>query len=228
MAKKRLTRKQLLKEPDEFITTTGRVIAWTKANTKAMIIGVVLFFALIIGVSVYGYINEKRSNTAHMMYGQAVAKYQEQAAQKSEAEALSAVSEDFNALIDTYGSLPAGQLGRIFYGHISMAAKAYDQAISHYQKALDDLRGDSSLAHIILNGMATAYQQKGEYPQAVENYRKIVDGPGSMLKDAALFNLGMLYKQLGKPEESRKAYQQLSTDFPNSMYADIVREKIAG
>ena len=228
MAKKKVTRKQLLKEPDEFMTTTGKVIGWAKENTKALVIGVSVFFVLIIIVSVYGYINEKSSTTAQLMFSQAVTKYQTVAQQKTDEDALAAVSADFDALLKSHGNQPAGRFGRIFYGHISTTGKAYDQAIVHYQSALDDFGDDSSMTNVILNGLGSAYQQKGEYPQAIENYKKIVDGPGSMLKDAALFNLGKLYAQIGKAEESKKAYRQLSADFPNSMYANIVREKIAG
>lgn len=228
MAKKRVTRKQLLKEPDEFITTTGKLIAWAKDNAQALVIGVVGFFILIIGISVYGYVQQNRSESAQAMFSQAVTKYQAEAEKKSESEALAAVSADFDKLIESYGNQSAGQLGRVFYGHINLAGKAYDQAITHYEKAMDKVDRNTSLTNIILNGLATAYQQKGEYPQAIEKFRKIADGTDLMLKDAALFNLGKLYEQLGKSEESKKAYQQLRDDFPGSMYSSIAREKVAG
>jgi tetratricopeptide (TPR) repeat protein len=228
MAKKRVTRKQLLKEPDEFITTTGKLIAWAKDNLQAIVIGAVGFFMLIIGISIYGYIQQNRSDAAQVMFSQAVTKYQTEAEKKSEGEALTAVSADFDKLIESYGNQPAGQLGRVFYGHICLAGKAYDQAISHYEKAMANVDGDTSLTNIVLNGLATAYQQKGEYSHAIEKFRMIADGTDLMLKDAALFNLGKLYEQIGKFEESKKAYQQLRDDFPTSMYSSIAREKVAG
>lgn len=228
MAKKRLTRKQLLKEPDEFITTTGKLIAWAKDNSKSLVMGVVGFFMLIIGISVYGYIQQDRSDTAQLMFSQAVTKYQTEAEKKSEGEALAAVSADFDKLIESYGNQPAGQLGRVFYGHISLAGKVYDQAVIHYEKAMDNVDGDASLTNIILNGLATAYQQKGDHSKAIEKFRMIVDGTDVMLKDAALFNLGKLYEQIGKSEESKKVYQQLRDNFPTSMYSSIAREKVAG
>lgn len=228
MAKKRVTRKQLLKEPDEFITSTGKLIAWARENSRSLGIGAVIFFTLMIGLSAYFYFNERRANTAQMMFGRALTKYQTELGQKGNVEALAAVSADFDLLISKYGHLPAGKLGRVYYGHISSAGLDYDKAIGHYQKALDELGGESSLTNIILNGLATAYQQKGEYPKAIEQYRKMVDGSTAILKDAALFNLGKLYGQIGEADKSREAYQQLSTDFPDSMYADIVGEKIAG
>jgi tetratricopeptide (TPR) repeat protein len=225
MAKKRVTRKQLLKEPDEFITSTGKLIGWARENSRSLGIGAGIFFALIIGLSAYIYFNERRASTAQMMFSQALTKYQTELDKKGNVEALAAVRADFDLLISKYGNLPAGKLGRVFYGHVSNSGLDYDKAIGHYQKALDDFGGESSLTNIILNGLATAHHEKGEYPQAIERYRKILEGSTIILKDVALFNLGKLYEQIGEAEKSREAYQQLSTDFPDSMYANIVREK---
>jgi len=225
MAKKRVTRKQLLKEPDEFITTTGQLINWAKENAKALGIGSTLFFTIIIAVSIYAFVNEKRSASAHLMFGEAISKYQREAGTKDGTEAMSAVSGDFDALIDSYGGQPAGKLGRLFYGHMGTMANDFDKAIEHYQKALEDYGDDVSLSNIIHNGLGTAYQQKGDYAKAIEHFQKVADGSGTALKDAALFNMGKLLKQLGKEEDSRAAYQRLKDDFPDSTYTGIVREK---
>lgn len=226
MAKKRVTRKQLLKEPDEFITTTGLLINWAKENAKALGIGSTLFFVVIISVSIYVFVNEKRSSAAHLMFGQAVLKYQSEAQTKDGAGAMSAVSGDFDALIDSYGGQPAGKLGRLFYGHMGTMANDFDKAIESYQNALKDFGDDASLSNVIHNGLASAYQQKGDYPKAVEHYQIIADGDSMTLKDAALFHLGKLLKQLGREEESRQAYQKLAENHPASTYAGIAREKI--
>jgi tetratricopeptide (TPR) repeat protein len=225
MAKKKVTRKQLLKEPDEFITITGQLIAWAKENTKALGIGATLFFAIIIAVSIYAFVNGRRATAANMMFGQALEKYQTEAGEKGGLAAFSAVSGDFDTLIDSYGGQPAGKLGRLFYGHMGAMAEDHDKAIAYYQRALNDFGDDPALRNIIHNGLGAAYQQKGDYPKAIAHFQKVADGPDSVLKDAALFNLGKLFGQLGKTEESRQAYQRLMDDFPNSPYANIAREK---
>jgi len=226
MAKNRLTRKQLLKEPDEFLTTASKLIRWAKENTRSLIVGACIFFGVVLFISFYIYFQQDRANKAETLLGQALAKYQTEMETQDASAALAAARSDFETLLSSYGGLSAGRLGTLIYGHICLAGQAYDDAISLYQKALTNFGIESSLHNVILNGLGTAYQQKGEYPRAVDYFKQLVDSPSPVLKDVALFNLGRLYGQLGQTEESRKAYQKLSSEFPQSMYANVVKEKV--
>ena len=228
MAKNRITRKQLLKEPDEFLTISGKLIAWAKDHTRTVIWAGAALLVVVIGLSSYVYIHKRQANAAEIMLGQAVAKYQSVLETKDAVAALAAVKGDFDTLIASYGHLPGGRLGNLIYGHLCLAGQDYDAAIIHYNVALSYYGAESDLGNIILNGLGTAYLQKGEYPQAVEQFKKLVANSSSVLKDNALFNLGHLYKQLGQAEESQKAYRQLSADFPQSMYATLAGEETAG
>ena len=64
MAKTRLTRKQLLKEPDEFITLTGRTIQWSRQNAKALLLCGVALLVAMAAVSGYLYYNQNRETAA--------------------------------------------------------------------------------------------------------------------------------------------------------------------
>lgn len=226
MAKNRVTRKKLLKEPDEFLTTAGKLIRWGKDNTRTLVIGGCIFFGVVLLISGYSVFKQRKANTAEILFGQALNKYQVEIATKDASAALEATRSDYDALLASYGGQPAGRLGAVLYGHICLAGRAYDDAIAHYQESLTYFGTDSSLGNVILNGLGTAYQQKGEYPQAVVYFKQIADGSSPVLKDVALFNLGRLYGQLGKTEDSRTAYQRLSTEFPQSIYTNVVKEKV--
>ncbi len=228
MAKKRVTRKQLLKEPDEFITTTGRLIGWAKENTRTLICGVSLFFGLVLVIAGYGVFKAHQASKAEDALSQALVKYQAASGDNQEIKALSTVRADFDALLNDYSRQPAGRVGRIIYGHYCLAGEAFDDAIKHYQMALAHFENDPSLSNVILNGLGSAHQQKGEYEQAMTYYKKIAAGTNPVLKDAALFNLGQLHEQMGETAERQKVFEQLGTDFPDSFYANLVREKAGG
>ena len=109
MAAKRLTRKQLLNEPDGFFTLTGGFIGWAKDNLKTLIYGVALFFGILVLVAGYRYYNEKRANAASNLLGQNIALFQEAASKQDGKEAFEAAKPALSvSLTSSAASLPAG------------------------------------------------------------------------------------------------------------------------
>ena len=96
MAKqKRVTRKQLLKEPDEFITLTGRIIRWGRQYARQVAYGAGAGLILLVVIAAYGYFSRNAENKAYLLLDQAVDKYE---TQKKGMDALSAYEgsrEDF-------------------------------------------------------------------------------------------------------------------------------------
>jgi tetratricopeptide (TPR) repeat protein len=223
MAKNRVTRKKLLNEPDEFITTAARVMEWARENTRSVVVGTCILLGVAALLSIYSYHRQARADAAETLLGNALGKYQATMDDKDATAALEAVRDEFDELSASFGGTPAGRLGEVIYGNICIAGQNYDDAVVQYKKSLAKFGMESSLSNVILNGLATAYQQKGDYNQAVSYYKQMADGTGRVLKDAALYNLGRLYSQLGKAEEGRNAYERLGAEFPQSMYADLVK-----
>ena len=46
------------------------------------------------------------------------------------------------------------------------------------------------------------------------------------IKDEALFNLGELYAAIGDKDKSIDAFNKILSDYPGSMYTEIVKEKV--
>jgi predicted negative regulator of RcsB-dependent stress response len=223
------SRKELIKGPDEFITLTGKLIRWARNNTKPLIIGTCAFFVLIALISVYRIYNTQRERSAAVLLSQNLTAYLEaRNLENNSDKALATVRPEFERLIAEYGGQPAGRAGRLLLAHVALSGHASDEAIALYRKALSDFSGDPSLHNILRNGLATAYMQKGDQGAAIEHFQAVATGKSVLLKDAALFHLGYLYSTLGEAEKSRQAYLQLKSDFPDSMYSDIAREKAAG
>ena len=223
MAKNRVTRKQLLNEPDEFITTANRAMNWARENTRTLVVGGCVILVVAALLSIFSYHRQARAEAAETRLGQVLAKYQTAVDAKDPVAALEEVRGDLDELSASYGNTSAGRLSAVIYGNICIAGLDYDDAVTQYEKSLNHFGPASSLGNVILNGLATAYQQKGDYNQAVSYYKQVADGSGTVLKDAALFNLGRLYGQLGQAEDSRQAYERLAAEFPQSMYAKLVK-----
>ena len=56
----------------------------------------------------------------------------------------------------------------------------------------------------------------------------IANGSDPVLKDTAVFNLGLLYALTGKGEKSEAAFNTIINDYADSIYYPLAKEKIAG
>ncbi|WP_054029318.1 tetratricopeptide repeat protein [Desulfatitalea tepidiphila] len=228
MAGKKITRKELVKKPDEFLTLTGKVVQWARANAKPLAYGIGAFFVFLILVAGYRLYSENRERAAAALLSRGMTAYAEAVkAGNSPAEALAAAEPELQRLVDGYGRYDAGRLAGVFLAHISLSANMPDQAIALYSEALDRLEGHSSLGNTILNGLAMAYLQKGDASAAIEAFEKVLASGSTVLKDNALFQLGQLYRTSGDGAKSRQTFERLAADFPNSIYVDIARETAA-
>ena len=229
MAKKRTTRKELLKGPDEFFTLTGKVIQWSRENAKALMTGICIFLGVVILSSGYRMYSSAQRQSASALFSNTLSSYKQAVQDKENAtEVLDTVSADFARLIDQYGGQAEGQLGRIVYGHIELSGKSTDKAIASYQKAFGEYDNDPTLRNVVLNGLATAHMEKGDESAAIDDFEKIASGSSKILVDSALFNLGSLYTKTGDVEKGKQYFERLTKEFPNSLFADIAREKAAG
>jgi tetratricopeptide (TPR) repeat protein len=130
--------------------------------------------------------------------------------------------------LEKYGARDGGKLARVIFANICYQAERPERAIELYEAALDDFRSHPFYCNLILTSLGYAHRQQKNLQQAVAYFRQVAEGPESSLKDEALFNLGQLYAQLGDTALSTAAYEKLVSDFPDSIYLELAREKLAG
>ena len=227
MAKGATTRKQLLKEPDQFISFSGKLIAFGRSNYKIILIITGILFSLLLILVTARQLSHRNENRASELVEKAVATYSSALQDTTPQTAYDRVKTDFSDLFDKYGSKNAVKIARIIYGDISYNAGDADTAIAMYTRALDDFNQSPAVKNIVLSGLAYAFVLKNEYPRAVHYFEMISADNEKTLKSGALFNLAWLYEASGEKEKGASMYQQLLADFPESMYGDLVREKVS-
>ena len=227
MAKGSATRKQLLKEPDQFITFSGKLIAFGRSNAKTILISTGIIFALLLALVTVRQVSHRNESRASALVEQAVAKYSAALQDTTPQTAYDRIKTDFADLFNKYGSKNAVKIARIIYGDISYNAGDADTAIAMYTHALDDFNESPAVKNIVLSGLGYAFVLKAEYPRSIHYFEMISVDKEKTMKSGALFNLAWLYEATGEKEKSASMYKQLLTDFPESMYGDLVREKIS-
>ena len=228
MAKrKKISRKKLLKEPDEFITTSGKMIQFAMEHKTQLTYAVGIVIALIVLIAGYRFFSIRSENKALALWDRAVTQYETSIKTQDAIEAYRTVTEDFHVILDRYGNNAGGKLARITFANICYNAGEYNQAIKLYEESLKNFEHHPMIYNLILSGLGYANQQLNENQRAATYFEKIAASGGQVLRDEALFNLGVLYDKLGEREKSENAFNQITSDFPDSMYIDIVKERPA-
>ena len=229
MAKKRKkTRKELLKEPDEFLTISSKLInlAIEYKTQLTYTLGFILVLAVII--SGIRFFSIRAENNASELLGKSLTKYNSIKAEKKPAEVYGEVTADFQLILDKYKGKESAKLARIIYANICYNAGKYKQAIELYKTALTEFAKYPMIHHQILSDLGYAYEQEEDYSTAAGYFEKISSASEPILRDEALYHLGRIYDKLGENEKSREAYNKILNDHQDFIYIDLVKERMSG
>ena len=229
MAKKRKkTRKELLKEPDEFLTISSKLInlAIEYKTYLTYALGIILVLAVII--SGIRFFSIRAENKASELLDQSLAKYNSIKAEKQPSEVYDEVSADFQLILDKYKGKESAKLARLTFANICYDAGKYEQAIELYKTAQEEFAKYPMILNQILSNLGYAYEQQEDYETAVSYFEKISSAPERIMRDEALYHLGRLYDKLGLKEKSRKAYDKILNEHQDFIYIDLVKERRSG
>jgi len=226
MATKKKTRKQLLKEPDEFITFTGKAITFVTGYQKQISYMLCAIVAIVLIFFGYRFFAQRAETKAFTRLGQTQSKYDTLKKTSSESAAYSQVSEAFQSIIKKYGGNAGGKLARVIYANISFDAQQYEKAIALYKQSLNDFKDDKLVYNMILSNLGHAYQRVEDEQNAAAYFEKAASATNSPIREDALFNLGLMYEKLGEATKSQKTLEEILNNHPDSIYFDVVEEEL--
>ena len=229
MAKKRKkTRKELLKEPDEFLTISAKLIGLAREYQTQLTwaLGVIVLLAVVFsGFRLY--LIRSESNASALL-DSSVDKYLQAKSSADPQAAFQQVSTDFELILKKYGSRQSGKLARLIYADICYDAGRYKQAIGLYRAALDDFQDWPMISGQILASLGYACEQLQDTATAVGYFEKLAAAPEAHMQDEALYHLGWLYAKQGKSEKSTQMFAKIMAEYPDFIYIDLVKERMTG
>ncbi len=227
MAQK-VTRKKLLKEPDEFITFSGKLIQWlTTYKQQATLVAGVVFVLLLAAAGFQAYLHHAE-NKASELLTESLAQYQTAMKDNDPVKAYQAVEKPFTRILDDYSARSMGKIAGIEFANICYRAGEFDKAISLYKTALNDFSSTPFYKNLILSSLGYAFEGKKDYAAAVTYFEMLTTSADTSLKDISLYNLASAYEKMGDREKSRATFARITTEFPNSIYVEIAKEKSLG
>ena len=224
MAKKRVTRKQLLKEPDEFLTFTEKAILFAKEHDREFkyIAGAVAAVLIIyLGVNTgMGYINKKGQSAYNMAYNLMVAQNMNLT---PESEELKQSEEFFQKVLDDYGFSKASRLALPELAYIKVVEKKYDEAIPLYQEFLDKAPGKSPYKSLARIAIAACHEAKGELDQAIEILTQVTAKEDDLFREQALFGLARIYRLAGQKDKAKEILEEFVEKYQGSPFLPLAK-----
>ncbi len=224
--KKRVTRKELLKKPDEFITFSGKLIQFISTHKSKLSIGLACVFSILLIVSGIRLLSNRQENKAFEALEAGIAGYNTLVQTKGTLEAYLGTEKDFENILNKYSRKKGGKLARVFFANICYDGGQFDRAIELYKESLKDFSDNPSVKNLILYGLGYAHEGKKESPAAVKFFEMIATGNDPVMKEDAYYNLGRLYHALGNGSKSKAYFEKIVSDYKGSLYLELVKEHL--
>jgi tetratricopeptide (TPR) repeat protein len=227
MAKKKLTRKELLKQPDEFLTLSSRLFNLTVTYKFQILAGFGAVLAIVAAFTFVRYYANKTEKDGFNLLQQNRVKYEAALQNDDPAEAYRQVQQDYDRLMEKYGNTRAGQLGKFVYADIAYRGGDTEKAVALYQESLDTF-DDPYFKNQIFIGLGYAYEAQDRLTEALQAFEKVDPSVNAFQKGEALYNLGRLYAAMGEKDKSQEIYRKIISENADTIYLDLVRELYGG
>lgn len=226
MAEKK-TRKELLKEPDEFISFSSRVIRHARENPKNYAAGAIVAVLVVLGVLAWFAYRSHQQAASHEAFEKAYQAYEEIAQQESvNPEKLDGVLAQLDQATKDYGSLPAGEMALLYSGHVLYKKKDYKGALERYSRMQKTNLVKGGLGPLVLYHTAMTRMALKEYDQALVLFDELSKDNNSPYRREAYSSVAKLYELMGKNKEAVQAYRQYLKMFPEAPDAPFVKTRI--
>lgn len=219
----KVSRKELLKKPDEFITFSARAISFAREHTRYFsYFGIVATGLLLIYLGTYTYlkhINKKGQEAYNIAYYSMV----KNMGQEINQDELKKAEEIFKKVTDKYGKSKASRLAIPELAYVKFLKTEYDEAISLYRQFLDSLSDSDPYQPLAKMALAVCYEEKGELEKAAQILEQITSGQDDFFKEQAMLSLSRVYRLSNKVEKSNEILKEFIDKFKTSSFLPLAK-----
>jgi outer membrane protein assembly factor BamD (BamD/ComL family) len=222
MAKK-VTRKELLKGSDEFLTLSSRVAEYFRTHLRQLKIfglAVAVVLAAYLAVQLYlSHVNRK----AQIAYDAAYDTFTENLKPEAKAEDLQKAENQFKAVVEEYGLSKVARLALPQVAFVNFLDQKYDSAVGSYRKFSKGMPKESSFQSLTDLAVAACYESKGDFSIAIETLNPLLKRPDDPFKENIMFNLARLYRLNNQHEKAKEISKEFIEKYQDSPFLPMVK-----
>jgi predicted negative regulator of RcsB-dependent stress response len=229
VVEKKISRKELLNEPDEFFSASAKVLRFTRENPKAVITGIVIFVVCLAGVMGFFSLRKHQEAKSLALFDQGLREYRalDLSPEPPKPEVLDKVLRDFEVIVRDYGSLSAGEMALLYTGHVLYKKGDFRGALERYERMQSTRMARTGLEPLVLYHVAMTRFAVKDYDRAQELLTQLSKDTNSPYRREAFGAIARIYDSMGKNKEAAQAYRQYLKMFPEGPDAPFIRARLA-
>ena len=227
MATKKLSRKELLKAPDEFLTLSERAVIFFKEYSRQFqYVGIAVVVVILVYLGINGYlkyVNKKGQQAYNRAYYTLIKSLNGDADQKT----LQESRDLFQTVIDDYGMSRVSRLASPEIANLKFREKKYDEAIALYQEYLKKVSSGSPYEALGKLALSACYEEKGDFTAAAGVLKEILSESGDFFKEQAMLSLARVYRLSNQLEKSRETLEEFLGKYKDSAFAPMAKAHLS-
>jgi predicted negative regulator of RcsB-dependent stress response len=228
LVEKKVSRKELLKESDEFLTTSGMVIKYFRENPRAITATVGVAVVCVLAALAFTSYQKFRISKSHELFEAAHKSYAISMADPSPSpEVLDKLFKSFDTIAGDYRSLVSGEMALLYTGHVLYRKGDYKESLERYNRMQSTNIVKEGLAPLIMYHIAMTKFALKEYDQALSMFDQLSQGINSPYRREAFASIARIYESIGKNMEAVQAYKQYLKMFPEAPDAIFIKARIS-
>jgi tetratricopeptide (TPR) repeat protein len=125
----------------------------------------------------------------------------------------------YKKVVEEYPRTPTAPLALFNLGNAYLQANEVDAAIEAYRRFVLMYGSNASLLGLVQQKLGYAYLLKADRDQAAKAYSTVLQIPGALNRDQALFELARMEESQSRPEGALSHYQELMKTYPHSPFS---------
>lgn len=224
MTEKTGLKRRDLKGPDEFFSTFGRIVSWCKENRSKVVagaIGLVAVVAIALGGRAYLQMEENRSarelwptlDRAQALLNAPFA---------AEPSQLASVEQFLQEHVRKHPNTRATVYSLYYLGSIAFYRGDPGFAITRFRAAIATGKESGIMKYLLLQGIASSLEAKGDLAAAAVAYRDAVAAAGPAMKTESRLGEARVLGLAGKKTDAVALYRLILKEDPESPLRDLV------
>lgn len=220
-------------EPEALLDRYERVSDWVAENLKAVAATAAVLAVIGLAWGVTAWVGQRAEDQAARLYAAAFKTYQsaietgQQRVLPPEARtAYEKAIAGFQDVHDRYPRTAHAAFALYSLGNVHAALEQHDQAIATYDAWLKEYGDAQDLVPLVIQRLGYTYWAKGSFPQALEQFDRVVKMLQAPNRDQAYFETGRLLEQQGQKDNALESYNKLAVEYPSSPWSSEAMPRI--